>query len=189
VIPFLRIARPTRRDDILWRVLTTFTHRYNVVLCETLKLFAAISTSVSICCFDIIPLLKRQGVDDQFEKCSPFGTLSVMQKRHSFFVGFFPFLSYISFTCRVTLIPISVHCQLMLSVSRVTLTMLRQYRIMVFGVICRAVLATMLSQPFTMSGRIKKPLVASVAITSRGVSFLLGTSRTYYEFHCSILHP
>lgn len=187
VIPFLGIARLTSGNNILWCMFATLAYRYDMVFRETLKLLGAISTPISVCCLDIIPLFKRQSIDGEIEQRAPFGTLSVMQKCHSILVGFFPFLSYSSFMRRITSIPIPIHCQLMFSVSRITLTMLRQYRIMVFGVICRAVFATMLSHPFTMSGRIKDPLVASVAIAFRGVGFLFGASRAYYDSHYSII--
>jgi len=188
VIPFLGITRPARRNNIVWCVFAAFAHRYNVVLREALKLLATISTSIFICCLDIIPLLKRQSADDQPQKGSPFGVLSVLQERHSFFVGLFPFLSYISFTCRVTLIPISVHRQFMFSVGSVAFTMFCQDVFAIIGIMFIRAFAKLFSIPVTVSlGVINKALVAGVAIPSRGVSFLLRTSSAYYDCHYSII--
>ena len=188
VIPFLRIARLTSGNNILWCMFATLAYRYDMVFRETFKLFGAISTPISVCCFDIIPLFKRQSVDGKIEQCAPLSTLSIMQKRHSFFVGLFPFLS-----CRTTFrfvasVPIPIHCQFVLFVGSVTFAMLRQYVFAVIGIMVIRAFAEPFFISFSVSFHvINQALVAGIAITFCGVSFLLGTSRANNGCHYSII--
>lgn len=57
---FTGIAGPAGRHDVVRRVATAFAHRYDMILGQTSRTFAAIGTAIPVCCLDRAPLVAGQ---------------------------------------------------------------------------------------------------------------------------------